>query len=270
MKKIFIQIFSRLHNRKRYLKSLLKIPYVGINFRKKIHNFLLTLLIFDRKLETKEVIHVEGDYEKNSTPKIFACTHIGGNDIQRVFEAIKEPAYLFLGDPRELYFDLAGIWLFLNGVVAVDTDDKCDRKIAYNRAKEIIKKGASLLIFPEGVWNITDNLPVLNLYGGAVRLAMETGAEIVPIAIEQYENDIFINIGGNYTISETCDYKSELKSLRDCLATLKWKIFERQPICKRKTIPDNYANNLVKSIFDRCPYSFTIDDVNRTMKMSEI
>lgn len=42
------------------------------------------------------------------------------------------------------------------------------------------------MIFPEGAWNISENLLVMKLYTGAAEMAIRTGADIVPIAIEQF------------------------------------------------------------------------------------
>lgn len=46
-----------------------------------------------------------------------------------------------------------------------------------------------MMIFPEGAWNVTDNLPVMKLFGGTVSMALLSGAVIIPIAIEQYSKD---------------------------------------------------------------------------------
>lgn len=48
---------------------------------------------------------------------------------------------------------------------------------------------------PEGACNITPNLPVMKLYDGTASMALETGADIIPIRIEQYDNDFFVCIG---------------------------------------------------------------------------
>lgn len=116
-----------------------EIPLKNIKLRKGIHVLLLQLIKIDRLL-AKEKIEVIGDKRiKSDRPKIYACTHIGGNDIQRVFEGIKEHAYLFLGDPQETYIDFNGILLKMNGIIPLETDVKEDRNISYNRAG-IIKK----------------------------------------------------------------------------------------------------------------------------------
>lgn len=239
-----------------------------IEFRKKIH-FVVSIILKIDQIISREKIHIIQDlrdYDKKG-PTIFACTHAGGNDIQRAFQVIKDPAYLMLGDPGILYKKLIYLGLKLNGVIPLETSDKEDRKIAFNRAIELLENGGNLLIYPEGAWNVSPNLIVMKIFTGTVRLAQQTGAQIIPIAIEQYGNDFYFNIGKNYTIT-----KDSLKSveelnneLRDKLATLKWDIMKTQPTLKREDIDDDYLNKFQKEIIDRCNYGygFTLEDAIR-------
>lgn len=239
------------------------IPLKHIELRKKIHFLLLQLIKIDRVL-SHETLEVIGDKRiKSDAPKIYACTHIGGNDIQRTFEAIGEHAYLFIGDPKEIYIDLTGIILRLNGAIPLETRDKNDRKIAYQRSIELLNNGGNLLIYPEGAWNITPNLPSTKLYKGAVNMAKETHADIIPVAIEQYDNHFFVNIGENIKYSDE-KYKnidSINAYLRDQLASLKWEIWEKHP-GQREEFDDGYEERFVNTIIDRCDYDFTVEDVH--------
>ena len=194
----------------------------GIKLRQKIHKFLLSIIKIDRVLAKEKLIIVDDKREKTDKPIIYACTHIGGNDIQRTFEAIKEHAYLFLGDPEGLYKDISGLLLYLNGVICMETGVKNDRYIAKERAIELLKNGGDLLIYPEGAWNITENLPVMKLYTGTIKMAIETNAEIIPIAIEQYDDTFYVNIGKNIKVNSNGSVKEQNLDLRDALATLKW------------------------------------------------
>lgn len=244
-----------------------KIPIRYAYFKKLIHPLLLLLIKVERNV-SKEKLYVIGDKSvKTKTPKIYACTHIGGNDVQRTFEAIRDHAYLFLGDPRELYRDFNGKLLRLNGAICLETNNKEDRYIAYLRAVELLNKGVNLLIYPEGAWNITDNLPVMRLYSGTVKMAIETGADIIPVAIEQYGQKFIVNIGENLTSGV---FKG--KSISDCnkilrvtLATLKWNIWENNGRQSRDSIPQSFIDNYKQQIVDKCPYGFTIQDVYDSM-----
>ena len=231
----------------------------GINLRKKIHGLVSMILKIDQLLSKEKIVIINDKHNTESNrSRIYACTHIGGNDIQRTFQVIKEPAYLMLGDPGILYKMIIYQGLIMNGVIPLETPDKEDRKIAYNRAIELLENGGNLLIYPEGAWNVTPNLVVMKLFNGTVRMAKETNSEIIPIAIEQYNQTFYFNIGENYTIDkDTLKSVEELRDdLREKLATLKWEIMEREPFLKQEEITENYLQEFQEKIVNRCNYGY--------------
>lgn len=237
----------------------------GIEVRKKIHFLVDFILKIDQILSKEDIIVINDKHISNlEKPKIFACTHIGGNDIQRTFQVIKEPAYLMLGDPGILYKMPIYQGLKLNGVIPLETSDREDRKIAYKKSVQLLQNGGNLLIFPEGAWNVTPSSIVMKIFTGTVRLAKETGADIIPIGVEQYDNNFYFNIGENYSIpfesQKSVSYYND--ELREKLATLKWEIMELQPILERKSIPENYMKYFQEEIVNRCNYGygFSLED----------
>lgn len=237
----------------------------GIEFRKKIHPLINLILKIDQILSKEKIIVISDRSNiRLNEPKIFACTHIGGNDIQRTFQIINTPAYLMLGDPGILYKMPIYCGLKLNGVIPLETKNKQDRRIAYNRAIELLKNGGNLLIYPEGAWNVTPNEIVMKTFTGTVRMAKEAGVEIVPIAVEQYNNIFYFNIGKNYTIDKNTNVTdAELNAdLRDKLATLKWEIMETQPKFDRTMISNDYLDVFQSEIVGRCNYGygFSLED----------
>ena len=66
----------------------------GINLRKRIYFLVSLILKIDQLLSKEKIVVIKDEHIKNNKPKIYACTHIGGNDIQRTFQVINEPAYL--------------------------------------------------------------------------------------------------------------------------------------------------------------------------------
>lgn len=225
----------------------------GMQWRKALHPALLSLMKIDRKFINKQTLTVIGDKQLNSQkPVIYAITHIGMYDYQIVSEAIKKHQYPFAGDPETMYRSADGLILALNGLVYCDTESKTDRFIAKETAKEVLKRNTNLLIYPEGVWNVTSNLLSLPLFPGIINIAMETGADIVPVAIEQYDKDFFVNIGRNIEIDHDIDEKDckiymerKKEELRDDLATLKWEIYEKGPSerrCNLKSYEEEYED----------------------------
>lgn len=236
-------------------------------YRDKIHFILYSLIKLSRILSGEKIVIVNDKHHKTYNPTIFASTHVGGDDVQIAFEAIKERAHLFLGDPNDIYQRIEGLLLHLNGVICLETRDKEDRQIAYKRAIELLKMKKNLLIFPEGAWNVSANLPVMKLFNGTTRMALETGAEIVPMALEQYDKTFYVNIGENLSFPQSSvitvnDYTS---ILRDALATLKWEIWEKYGQCHREDIPAHYEDSFVTSIMNRSDYAYDVNDIYETL-----
>ena len=66
--------------------------------------------------------------------------------------------------------------------VMVDRTSTNSRKQSVVKMTRTLKAGTSIMIFPEGTVNKTNNL--LNpFYDGAFRIALETGAPLVPVAV---------------------------------------------------------------------------------------
>lgn len=237
----------------------------------KLHNFLHWLLvpciILLRKLNGIKLSIVCDERIKTNKPLVYACTHIGGVDIETAFEAIKKPCWLFLGDPREVYKNIDGFMLGLNGVICLDSKDKEDRQIAKETAIGLLQNGGSLMIFPEGAWNISVNQPVMGLFCGTADIAIQSKAQIVPVALECYGKHMYVAIGRNIEVANVWDDKWKLTGhLRDALATLKWRIFETVGVQRREDIPDNYRQIFIDSIInDNKDTSYTEQDVIDTM-----
>lgn len=267
--KTFQKKIDQFHIRvRKYRYKRTKGRVKGIAIHNAFHYLLLPCIKLLRVLRKQNLILVSDkhiQYRKKSI--IYACTHIGGNDVECLFEAIKSPCFLFLGDPREVYMNLDGLMLYLNGVICLDSYDKEDRYIAKQTAISLLKQGGSLMIYPEGAWNISENQPVMGLFTGTAEIAIMAKAEIVPVAIERYENDYYVSIGGNICCA---DYMIEKKVyltelLRNELASLKLEIWESIGVSARTTISDKYKEVFLNEIFDEKDTSYTLKDVTDTM-----
>ena len=241
----------------------------GVENKKKTYPVVKAILKTDQltskekivNMTEPEVIEYNNSDEGN---KIYACTHIGGNDIQRALQIMNVPAYLMLGDPGILYKKAIYQALKFNGVIPLETKDRKDRKIAYNRSIELLDQGGNLLIYPEGAWNVSPNELVMKMFVGTVRMAKETGKPIVPIAMEQIGDTFYIKVGKEYTIPKDCPLSEQelTDELRGILATLKWEILESQPMAKRSDIPDDYLKTFQDGIINKCNYGygFSLED----------
>lgn len=249
-----------------------KEPIKGIGWRKMLHFLLVAGVRINRIISGEKLCIINDWHIDTGKPIIYACTHIGWKDAERAFEAIKAHAYLFWGDPRELYRRMEGFLLYLNGAICCDTGDKNDRHIGKETCIRLLKQGGSLLIYPEGAWNIIENQVVMPLYSGAVEMAIRTGAEIVPIAIEQYDKHYYVNIGENINLKgTTLSQKLEATDrLRDILCTLKWEIWEKRGLALRKNIPNGYINEFLAKFEAQMDDVYTLEDVHNTRYHSKM
>lgn len=237
----------------------------GIKFRNKIHSFLLTFVKLDRVLSKREMHIVNDKHYQCEKPIIFAVAHVGGFDIESAFEAIKSPAWLMLGDPKEIYFNSAGLLLWLNGVVCVETRNKSDRKICKERCANILKSRGNILMFPEGAWNVSPNQIVYHMYYGAVHMAMETNSQIVPVGVIRDKSKYYVNIGENLNIADYGNDRRELTYiLRDKMSTLQWKTMEQLPRLHHSEIDSEYYNNWIKEIVDNQTATYSVEEVFET------
>lgn len=201
-------------------------------------------LMLNRKLIDKQKCEILSDKQTYSDrPVIYAITHIGKFDYQIITEALDEHTYAFAGDPEEMYGTFDGKFMETEGVIWCDTEDYFDRYIAQETAVALLKRGTSLMIYPEGIWNITSNLLMLPLFPGVIKIAQEAEVDIVPVAIEQYGNKFYIRIEENMVIdnSDTNDkeyIEQKRQELRNILAKSKLDIIRTMPQEIRSTLKD--------------------------------
>lgn len=108
---------------------------------------------------------------------------------------------------------------------------------------------------------------MLTLPFGIIEVAKQANADIIPIAIEQYEKDFYIAVSANFSIQQYLNAKDdfEMKSvaildLRDQMATLKWDIWDALPQVKRKEIENNYFQEFVDKRLSQW-HGFTYEEV---------
>ncbi|MBE5827230.1 MAG: hypothetical protein E7307_11400 [Butyrivibrio sp.] len=235
-----------------------------IGFHSLMHHILIPLLWCNQYLSGKRLTIVSDCHKKSSHPIIYCPTHIGGVDIEMSFLAIQVPCWLVLGDPRELYRSIDGFLLQANGVILMDVSFKEDRIAAKAQMKDLLNKGGNLLLFPEGVQNISPNALVNPLFPGAVDLAIECNADIVPIALCRASNRYYANIGENISY-EGCDHEEKYKlteELRNKIATLKWEIIESIPGIRRRDVKEASYEEFLQEVFSLdATYTWTMDDI---------
>ena len=96
----------------------------------------------------------------------------------------KEGPCVFVGNHRSYYdIPLLNRWMKLLGCVFVQRDDLRASVRALNDATAIVESGRSFVIFPEGTRYKGEEGGVGEFKNGAFRIAVKTGAPVVPVAI---------------------------------------------------------------------------------------
>lgn len=72
-------------------------------------------------------------------------------------------------------------WIYRYGVILVDRADKDNRAKSVRILKHVLSKNISIIIFPEGGFNYT-NETLSRFYDGTFRIAIETQTPIIPMA----------------------------------------------------------------------------------------
>lgn len=198
----------------------------GIKIRKKTAKILKKVL----NVATPEKIIIDR-YPKLEldTPYIFASTHGFSNDIIACLASIDRSAYLLMGSTDQVEYNRLMYAAWLNGFIYVNRTDDKSRKDAIPKMERILKSGSSVLIFPEGGHNNTENNLVNKLFAGPYILAKRTGCKVVPIApfYEFGSDKIYMNFGDPIDLAKYESKKEALLDLRDIFATMVYENIEK-------------------------------------------
>jgi 1-acyl-sn-glycerol-3-phosphate acyltransferase len=109
---------------------------------------------------------------------IFVSNHISYLDSAVLPKAYRQPVRP-LGKVEMSKVPVFG-FIYKNAIVAVDRSSAQNRAMSIRILRSIISKGISVVVFPEGTFNMT-NKPVKEFYDGAFRLAIETQTPVKPV-----------------------------------------------------------------------------------------
>ena len=173
----------------------------GIFFRKIFAGLLRAIYL--TQTDYKLVIHKREKLTITNKGKIFAINHRQADDIVLGANAVGESAYIVFGNKYLALETTNGIGLWAYGMILMERHNVISRKAAYEKMKYVIEHGGNIIIYPEGYWNLADdgqadechladghnseNWLIQDINIGIVRLAKETGCEIVPTILHYDE-----------------------------------------------------------------------------------
>lgn len=210
---------------------------LSIRLRNLIHQFVLLL--------TKTRVKYQIIVDKSSAllpdkPVIFSVNHTRFYDTPVAAKAISRTfhrrCYVLAGKQNLFLSDR--LFFFLNGVIWVDRQSKTEMAASKDILISYLEKKQSIMWFPEGTWNLAENLLILPIRWGIIDVAAQAKAQIVPAVLDYHETDMTCHISFGCPIApdETTDKVSAIRELRDTMATLRWEMWEKQTPLKRDEI----------------------------------
>ena len=169
-------------------------------------------------------------------PYIFASTHSFDEDIIASLANIDRHAYVLIGTTDQIDYNPQMYAAWVNGIIYVDRLNPVSRKEALLKMQYVLEHGSSVLVFPEGGWNNTENLLVQELFASPYILSKNTGYQVVPIVAfnEHDSKEIHMTFGDPLDLGKM-EKQAALTTLRDAMATGMYSMIE------------NYSTPLVRS-----------------------
>ncbi len=180
------------------------------------------ILIFHKKI-------YESPHDKNRS-YIFLSNHISYLDAAIIPKAYRQPIRP-LGKVEMSKVPVFG-FIYRNAIVTVDRSSAANRANSVRVLKSLLNKGISVLVFPEGTFNMGTR-PLKEFYDGAFRIAIETQTPIKPVLFLDayrrlpYESLFLMTPGRNrllymneipvagYTLSDIGRLKEEVYALME-------------------------------------------------------
>lgn len=162
---------------------------------------------------------------------IFASTHYFNEDIIAGMAAIDRSAYALIGTTDQVDNNplMYAAWLY--GLIYVDRNDPESRKQSVLKMEKVLNNGSSVIMFPEGGWNNTENLLCQRLFAGPYVLSQLTGKKVVALSTFLDPESDTIHIMASDPIDMTNMSKEEaLELLRDTMATMMFEQIEKYSI----------------------------------------
>lgn len=201
---------------------------IGIIIRRRTNNLWRKIL----KFATKRKVYIEQypDLDKDKV-YIFVANHSFDEDAISVLQSIDRNAYMLQGSTHQMRHNPAFYAMWANGMIYVDRLNNESRKTSIDKMKRILASGTSVILFPEGGYNNTENQLITSLFSSPYTLNKDLGVKVVPVISFNDTNsaEIFVRVGSPMDLSNYGKYEA-LDLLRDEMATLCYRIMEEHTV----------------------------------------
>lgn len=133
-------------------------------------------VVFMAGIQIRRIYQVKNDPNKQY---VFIFNHISYLDIPIIMKALPKQHFRVLGKAELGKIPIFG-FLYRNAVVSVDRTDATNRAKSVLQLKAVLRKGISIVVSPEGTFNMT-HAPLKEFYDGAFKVAIETQTPIKPL-----------------------------------------------------------------------------------------
>lgn len=225
MKKIINKLLGKLDNKTKDNFT----SNFGLWIRRTFHTVISFLFRLVLRFYYKKKIIVEHKPKlKKGKSYIFALNHSFYLDGSAVIATADKNCYSLFGATEQLYFDICTFFIWFSGLIYVDRTNKQSRKDSLLKMSRVLKAGNSVLIFPEGRWNDSENLLCQKLFAGVYNLSVENKVEVIPVSVfkETESEFIYVNYGNPIKLYEK-EKDEALQSVRDNLATMYYNQIEK-------------------------------------------
>jgi len=221
----------------------------GMSIRKFINPIFRRAL----KLGTKRKIIVE-KYPKleKGVPYIFCSSHSFDDDLIAALCTIDRAAYFLAGTSEQIRYNPKMYAGWLNGMIYVNRLDTQSRKDSVEKMVKVLEMGCSILMFPEGGWNNTENLLIQPLFSGPFTLHQRTGCAVVPMTSfhESDGKEIYVRADEPMNF-DGLSKKDALCALRDSMASMMYEMMEAhsEPLFRKRLCGKDIRMDYMK---ERC------------------
>jgi 1-acyl-sn-glycerol-3-phosphate acyltransferase len=148
----------------------------GGNFIYKLCNLWADFFLFMIGISHRNIYEKPHDRSRHY---VFVFNHISYMDIPILLKSIRRQKIRILGKAELAKVPLFG-FIYKSAAVLVERGDPEKRARSVEQLKSVIRKNISIVIAPEGTFNMTHK-PLKEFYDGAFKIAIETQTPIKPV-----------------------------------------------------------------------------------------